>query len=303
MLGWAIRALSEHLVADLVPGLSGAWGRRTDRALQAALAESFAAGCATALVQQSRSAARRGTLATSGTSATRQRGAVPGGVHLGRDRHRHRPICPARFSTSTSVRGYARYSREEIAPDHVRSCSTTRTSPEPWNLYNRPDGGATRSVAAGEALPPQGRPASCGPDLSVNLSGTTTGGPRFTVAMVQDIAERSRCSNGCGSRPARPLTGLANRTLFLRRARVRCCGRPYRCRSASLDLDGFKAINDTLGPPHRRPTARRGRGRAWRRWSRSGWRQVVSERLDAGPDADHTSWPGSAVTIRGAHRR
>ena len=44
-----------------------------------------------------------------------------------------------------------------------------------------------------------------------------------------------------------PLTGLANRTLFLDRLAVALAGPAGRIGVCSLDLDGFKPINDTLG--------------------------------------------------------
>ena len=51
-----------------------------------------------------------------------------------------------------------------------------------------------------------------------------------------------------------PLTGLNNRASFVQaveEATVQA-GRHGRLAIMMLDLDGFKAVNDTLGPPHRR---------------------------------------------------
>lgn len=87
-------------------------------------------------------------------------------------------------------------------------------------------------------------------DLAVSLIRYDDGRPRFTVAMVEDITERYELQQRLRFQALHdPLTGLPNRTLFFDRlAEVIGNGRPTdRLGICFLDLDGFKAINDTLG--------------------------------------------------------
>jgi diguanylate cyclase (GGDEF)-like protein/PAS domain S-box-containing protein len=87
-------------------------------------------------------------------------------------------------------------------------------------------------------------------DLTVSLIRDDAGRPQYQVAMVEDITERQVLHDRLRHQATHdPLTGLANRTLFLDRLRramaadspVRRVGVCY------LDLDGFKAVNDSLG--------------------------------------------------------
>jgi diguanylate cyclase (GGDEF)-like protein/PAS domain S-box-containing protein len=87
-------------------------------------------------------------------------------------------------------------------------------------------------------------------DLVVSLIRDKEGTPRYVVAMIEDITERHRLQSQLRHQALHdPLTDLPNRTLFFERlaaaladpdpdARIGVC---------YLDLDGFKAINDTLG--------------------------------------------------------
>ena len=87
-------------------------------------------------------------------------------------------------------------------------------------------------------------------DLVVSLIRGRDGTPLYAVAMVEDVTERRSLQQQLRHQALHdPLTDLPNRTLFFERltgalitpdadARVGVC---------YLDLDGFKAINDTLG--------------------------------------------------------
>jgi diguanylate cyclase (GGDEF)-like protein/PAS domain S-box-containing protein len=87
-------------------------------------------------------------------------------------------------------------------------------------------------------------------DLVVSLIRGRDGTPLYAVAMVEDVTERRSLQQQLRHQAMHdPLTDLPNRTLFFERltgalitpepdARVGVC---------YLDLDGFKAINDTLG--------------------------------------------------------
>jgi diguanylate cyclase (GGDEF)-like protein/PAS domain S-box-containing protein len=87
-------------------------------------------------------------------------------------------------------------------------------------------------------------------DLAVSLIRHDDGRPRFTVAMIEDITERYELQQRLRFQALHdPLTGLPNRTLFFERlAGVFAAALPRnRVGVCFLDLDGFKAINDSLG--------------------------------------------------------
>ncbi|WP_036392416.1 putative bifunctional diguanylate cyclase/phosphodiesterase [Micromonospora chokoriensis] len=86
-------------------------------------------------------------------------------------------------------------------------------------------------------------------DLAVSLI-RHEGRPRFTVAMIEDITERYELQQRLRFQALHdPLTGLPNRTLFFETlGRVLdTAGAGQRVGVCFLDLDGFKAINDSLG--------------------------------------------------------
>ena len=84
-------------------------------------------------------------------------------------------------------------------------------------------------------------------DLVVSLIRDPDGQPRYVVAMMENITERHRLQTRLQHQALHdPLTGLPNRTMFFERldAALAAGSRPGVC---YLDLDGFKAVNDTLG--------------------------------------------------------
>jgi diguanylate cyclase (GGDEF)-like protein/PAS domain S-box-containing protein len=84
-------------------------------------------------------------------------------------------------------------------------------------------------------------------DLVVSLLRDPDGEPRYVVAMMENITERHRLQTRLQHQALHdPLTGLPNRTLFFDRLdeALAAEAHPGVC---YLDLDGFKAVNDTLG--------------------------------------------------------
>jgi diguanylate cyclase (GGDEF)-like protein/PAS domain S-box-containing protein len=84
-------------------------------------------------------------------------------------------------------------------------------------------------------------------DIVLSLVRAPDGAPRYIVAMIADVTERHRLETSLRHQAQHdPLTGLPNRTLFFERLDTaldagRHVGVCY------LDLDGFNAVNDTLG--------------------------------------------------------
>ncbi|WP_018385445.1 putative bifunctional diguanylate cyclase/phosphodiesterase [Wenjunlia vitaminophila] len=87
-------------------------------------------------------------------------------------------------------------------------------------------------------------------DLTVSLIRDQSGAPQYQVAMLEDITERRLLHDRLRHQATHdPLTGLGNRALFFETlTRVLDTGSPTtRIGLCYLDLDGFKAVNDSLG--------------------------------------------------------
>ena len=86
--------------------------------------------------------------------------------------------------------------------------------------------------------------------LTVSLIRDDDGSPRYQVAMITDVTDLHRLQTRLEHQALHdPLTALPNRALFLERLN-RLFDRPSaatRVGLCFLDLDGFKAINDSLG--------------------------------------------------------
>jgi diguanylate cyclase (GGDEF)-like protein/PAS domain S-box-containing protein len=84
-------------------------------------------------------------------------------------------------------------------------------------------------------------------DVVLSLVRDPEGRPQYMVAMAENVTERHRLQIRLQHEALHdPLTGLPNRTLFFERLDAEL-GRGSELGLCYLDLDGFKAINDTLG--------------------------------------------------------
>jgi len=90
--------------------------------------------------------------------------------------------------------------------------------------------------------------------VTISLIRDGAGAPLYTLAMVEDVTEQRRLGDRLAYQAMHdPLTRLPNRTLFFERLEaafqppVRPAGEPSRVGLLYVDLDGFAAINETLG--------------------------------------------------------
>ncbi|WP_069812238.1 putative bifunctional diguanylate cyclase/phosphodiesterase [Streptomyces sp. TP-A0874] len=87
-------------------------------------------------------------------------------------------------------------------------------------------------------------------NLTVSLLRDPAGEPRYTLALMEDITERRLLNLRLRYEATHDaLTGLPNRTFFFERleATLAARGGVSRFGLCYLDLDGFKAVNDSLG--------------------------------------------------------
>jgi diguanylate cyclase (GGDEF)-like protein/PAS domain S-box-containing protein len=89
-------------------------------------------------------------------------------------------------------------------------------------------------------------------DAVLSLVDDPDGRPRYVVGMIEDVTERRRLQDRLGHQATHdPLTGLPNRTVFFDRLDAALGAVDGQGASGVgicyLDLDGFKAVNDTLG--------------------------------------------------------
>ncbi|MFD0786236.1 putative bifunctional diguanylate cyclase/phosphodiesterase, partial [Micromonospora azadirachtae] len=141
------------------------------------------------------------------------------------------------------------YSVDELRQVDVTSLFHADDAAGMWKLYQGLVEGKRDSIRV-EKRYHRKDGSSLWTDLAVSLVRQDDGRPRFTVAMIEDITERYALQQRLRFQALHdPLTGLPNRTLFFETLGrlLDTAGPEQRIGVCFLDLDGFKAINDSLG--------------------------------------------------------
>ncbi|MEU6022100.1 EAL domain-containing protein [Micromonospora sp. NPDC047134] len=138
------------------------------------------------------------------------------------------------------------YSIEELRHLNVAELFHRDDVPGMWELYRELVEGKHDAVRV-EKRYHRKDGSSVWTDLAVSLIRHEDGRPRFTVAVAEDITQRYELQNRLRFQALHdPLTELPNRTLFFETL-SRLLATSGRVGVCFLDLDGFKAINDSLG--------------------------------------------------------
>jgi diguanylate cyclase (GGDEF)-like protein/PAS domain S-box-containing protein len=139
------------------------------------------------------------------------------------------------------------YTVEELREINVAELFYPDDAPGMWELYAELLEGKRDSARLEKRYYRKDR-SIVWTDLAVSLIRDEEGRPRFTVAMLEDITDRYELQERLRFQALHdPLTGLPNRTLFFERLATVFDGGSARVGVCFIDLDGFKAVNDSLG--------------------------------------------------------
>ncbi|GAA2716699.1 putative bifunctional diguanylate cyclase/phosphodiesterase [Micromonospora olivasterospora] len=141
------------------------------------------------------------------------------------------------------------YSVEELRRTRVASLFHPDEAAAMWELHQELVEG-TRDSARVEMRYRRRDGAVVWADMAVSLIRHDDGRPRFTVAVIEDVTDRHELQQRLRFQALHdPLTGLPNRTLFFETLGqvLGHAGPDDRIGVCFLDLDGFKAVNDSLG--------------------------------------------------------
>ncbi|MFD4787256.1 putative bifunctional diguanylate cyclase/phosphodiesterase [Streptomyces sp. NPDC058459] len=130
----------------------------------------------------------------------------------------------------------------------VRDWSHPEDAPQTWRLYEELIRGERDHYHVEKAFNRTDGTALW-TNLTVSLLRDGEGNPRYQLALMEDTTERRLLHLRLRYEATHDaLTGLPNRTLFFERLeKALAAGEGQRFGLCYLDLDGFKAINDSLG--------------------------------------------------------
>ncbi|WP_308042450.1 EAL domain-containing protein [Micromonospora sp. PLK6-60] len=252
VLDWSVRALGERFVPLVLPDRAGPGGLagRTD-ALQAALAAAFARALRDRTFSQQERIARSAWQARDAVeqalrdSEARFRAVFTGAaIGIGIADTEGRIV-----DVNQSFADMLGYSIDELRQINVASLFHAEDAAGMWELYQELIAGKHDSARV-EKRYHRKDGSVVWTDLAVSLVRHDDGRPRFTVAMIEDITERYELQQRLRFQALHdPLTGLPNRTLFFETLGqvLRAAAPRHRVGVCFLDLDGFKAVNDSLG--------------------------------------------------------
>ncbi|MGC4805397.1 putative bifunctional diguanylate cyclase/phosphodiesterase [Micromonospora sp. DT233] len=251
-LGWSVTALGQRFTTEVVPGSAGR-PRTAERvaALQGALAAGFARALRDHTFTQQERIAR---------SAWKARNAVEQALRDSEARFRAvfkgaaigigiADLDGQILDVNQSFADMLGYPVEELRRVNVASLAHPDDADGMWELYRELIEGKHESARV-EKRYHRKDGSVVRTDLAVSLIRHDDGRPRFTVAMVEDITERYELQQRLRFQALHdPLTGLPNRTLFFETLGqlLADAGPEHRLGVCFLDLDRFKAINDSLG--------------------------------------------------------
>ncbi|MBM0224776.1 MULTISPECIES: bifunctional diguanylate cyclase/phosphodiesterase [Micromonospora] len=252
VLDWSVRALGDHFLARVLPGRTE-WPEARERvtASQGALSAGFARALRDRTFSQQERIAR---------SAWQARDAVEQALRDSEARFRAvftgaaigigiAGVDGRVIEVNQSFADMLGYTVDELRAINVASLFYADDAAGMWELYQELIEGKHDSVRVEKRyLRKDG--TIVWTDLAVSLIRYDDGRPRFTVAMIEDITERYELQQRLRFQALHdPLTGLPNRTLFFETlGRVfESAAEEQRVGICFLDLDGFKAINDSLG--------------------------------------------------------
>lgn len=143
------------------------------------------------------------------------------------------------------------YTDEEFRSLRVGELAHPDDAPEVWRLYERLVRGELDSFRVEKRFYRRSGEEIIG-NLTLSLVRDADGEPAYQVAMLEDVTERHALQSRLEFQAYHdPLTTLYNRALFTERLeRVFAetpAGSDRRVGVCFLDLDGFKAVNDSLG--------------------------------------------------------
>ncbi|MEV7226455.1 MULTISPECIES: EAL domain-containing protein [Polymorphospora] len=252
VLGWTVRALGERFVTHVLPDLADSPAvRQRATALQGALAAGFSAALRDrTFVQQERLsrsvwAARNEAEQALRDSEARFRAIFTGAaIGIGIADTDGRIV-----EVNQALADMFGYTPAQMRQVNVAQLFHTDDPDGMWQHYTDLIQGR-HDAARMEKLYHRSDGTAFWTNLAVSLVRHDDGRPRFTVAMMEDITDRYELQERMRFQAQHdPLTGLPNRTLFFDRLTA-VLGRAApgdRIGVCFIDLDGFKAINDSLG--------------------------------------------------------
>ena len=244
-------------ISRTVALLSRTWGRSTDDAvrdrvgaLQGALAAGFAERLQERTFQEQdaiRSAAmtaQRDAERTAREIGARFRAVFAGaavGIGVG-------DVDGAILEVNPALQKMLGYTVDEMRRRNVGEFIHPADTAEVWQLYQQLISGEINSFRIAKRFV-RSDGDTVWTQLTVSLIRDAAGRPEYQIAVMEDVSDVRRLQSTLEYQARHDaLTGLANRALFqMRLEHVVSAGTVRRLGLCLLDLDGFKAINDSVG--------------------------------------------------------